>query len=33
VPHAAADCGILQGIDHAGAKPPTAVRRHVRGAH
>ena len=33
VPHAAADCGILQGIDHAGAKPPTAARRHVRGAH
>ena len=33
VPHAAADCGILQGIDHAGAKPATASRRHVRGAH
>ena len=33
VPHAAADCGILQGIDHAGAKPPTSARRHVRGAH
>jgi DNA-binding transcriptional MerR regulator len=28
-----ADCGILQGIDHAGAKPPTASKRHVRGAH
>ena len=33
VPHAAADCGILQGIDHAEAKPATASRRHVRGAH
>ena len=33
VPQAAADCGILQGIDHAGAKPPTSARRHVRGAH
>ncbi len=33
VPHAAADCGILQGTAHAGARPPTAARRHVRGAH
>jgi hypothetical protein len=33
VPHASADCGILQGIDHAGAKPVTASKRHVRGAH
>ena len=33
VPHAAADCGILQGLDHAGAKPAVAGRRHVRGAH
>ena len=33
VPHAAADCGILQGIDHAGAKPAAASRRHVRGTH
>ena len=33
VPHAAADCGILQGIDHAGAKPSAASKRHVRGAH
>jgi Cd(II)/Pb(II)-responsive transcriptional regulator len=33
VPHAAADCGILQGIDHAGTKAPVAPRRHVRGAH
>ena len=33
VPHAAADCGILQGIDHAGAKPAAASKRHVRGAH
>ena len=33
VPHASADCGILQGIDHAGAKPAAASKRHVRGAH
>ena len=33
VPQAAADCGILQGIDQAGAKPAKASRRHVRGAH
>ena len=33
VPHAAADCGILQGLDHAGAKPAAAGRRQVRGAH
>lgn len=34
VPHAAADCGILQGIGQAGAKAATAAgRRHVRGAH
>ena len=35
VPHAAADCGILQGLDHAGAKPAAraTARRHVRGAH
>ena len=33
VPHAAADCGILQGIDHAGVKPLAATKRHIRGAH
>jgi len=33
VSHTTADCGILQGIDHAGAKPATAPKRHVRGAH
>jgi Cd(II)/Pb(II)-responsive transcriptional regulator len=33
VPHVAADCGIFQGIDHAGAKPSAASKRHVRGAH
>ncbi len=33
VPHAAADCGILQGIDQAVAKPAPPSRRHVRGAH
>lgn len=33
VSHATADCGILQGIDHAVAKPATAPKRHVRGAH
>ncbi len=33
VPHVAADCGILQGIDHAGAKPAPTSKRHVRGAH
>lgn len=34
VPHAAADCGILQGIDHAGVKPVAATsKRHVRGSH
>lgn len=34
-PHAAADCGILQGIEDAAgyAGKPTAGRRHVRGAH
>jgi Cd(II)/Pb(II)-responsive transcriptional regulator len=33
-PHAAAQCGILNGIDHAGAKiGARAPRRHVRGAH
>jgi Cd(II)/Pb(II)-responsive transcriptional regulator len=33
-PHAAADCGILQGIeDAAGRGGQAAVRRHVRGAH
>lgn len=33
-PHATADCGILHGIDEAGAKVATrAPRRHVRGAH
>ncbi len=33
-PHAAADCGILNGIDEAGAKGGAPVpRRHVRGAH
>lgn len=33
-PHAAADCGILNGIDQAGTKGgPQAPRRHVRGAH
>lgn len=33
VPHASSDCGILQGIDHAGATPAAASKRHVRGAH
>lgn len=33
-PHAAADCGILQGIDVAAGHPAKAAgRRHVRGAH
>jgi Cd(II)/Pb(II)-responsive transcriptional regulator len=32
-PHAAADCGILQGIDQAGARPAVTPKRHVRGAH
>ncbi len=32
-PHAAAECGILQGIDHAGTKPAALSKRHVRGAH
>ncbi|HJV70106.1 Cd(II)/Pb(II)-responsive transcriptional regulator [Ideonella sp.] len=33
VPNAAADCGILQGLE-AAARPATAAgRRHVRGAH
>ena len=32
-PQAAADCGILQGLDQLGAKPVTAAKRHVRGAH
>lgn len=34
VPHAAADCGILQGIEDAAghARKPSA-RRHIRGAH
>lgn len=31
--HAAADCGILQGIDQAGKPPAQAPARHVRGAH
>lgn len=33
-PHAAADCGILQGIEDAAghARKPSA-RRHIRGAH
>jgi Cd(II)/Pb(II)-responsive transcriptional regulator len=33
-PHASANCGILNGIDEAGAKAGgQAPRRHVRGAH
>ena len=33
-PHAAADCGILNGIDQAGAHVAAqGKRRHVRGAH
>ena len=33
-PHAAVDCGILQGIeDAAGQGGKSAPRRHVRGAH
>lgn len=33
-PHAAKDCGILQGIDVAAGQPGKApARRHVRGAH
>ena len=33
-PHAAADCGILNGIDQAGAQVAAQGRRkHVRGAH
>lgn len=33
-PHAAKDCGILQGIDVAAGQPGTVpARRHVRGAH
>ena len=33
VPQPAGDCGVLQGIDNAGAKPAATTRRHVRGAH
>lgn len=33
VPHAAADCGILQGIDQAGTQPARSSKRHVRGTH
>ena len=33
-PHAAASCGILNGIEEAAGHPAKApVRRHVRGAH
>ena len=33
-PHAAAECGILNGIDQAGAHVAAqGKRRHVRGAH
>lgn len=33
-PHAAKDCGILQGIDVAAGQPgKAAARRHVRGTH
>lgn len=34
-PHAAADCGILQGIEDAAGQTskPTSARRHIRGAH
>lgn len=34
VPHALADCGILNGLDSAAAAPaPAPKRRHVHGAH
>lgn len=34
VPHAAADCGILQGIEAGAGRPAAATgRRHVRGSH
>jgi Cd(II)/Pb(II)-responsive transcriptional regulator len=33
-PHAAKDCGILQGIDDAAGQPgKSSARRHVRGTH
>jgi len=32
-PHAAARCGILNGIEEAAGHPAKSARRHVRGAH